>query len=158
MATIYPAGPANVPTNLTAPTASYKRHAWLAVGALMLFFLLYVVLAGWFSWKAWRLMLNSTTGNNDPIFTFVIGLCCAFLAFFMIKGLFFVSKGSESEDIEVKATDEPKLFDFLNQLADETGAPRPHRVFLSPRVNAAVFYDLSLVNLIFPSKKNLGRL
>ena len=28
-------------------------------------------------------------------------------------------------------------------------------MFLSNRVNAAVFYDLSLLNLIFPSKKNL---
>jgi Zn-dependent protease with chaperone function len=75
----------------------------------------------------------------------------------MIKGLLFVSKGNggDTEDFEVKATDEPALFEFLNKLADETGAPRPHRVFLSPRVNASVFYELSLLNLIFPSKKNL---
>ena len=40
-------------------------------------------------------------------------------------------------------------------MADEIGAPKPHRVFLTSEVNAAVFYDLSLLNLIFPSKKNL---
>ena len=47
------------------------------------------------------------------------------------------------------------MFEFLYRLADEAGAPRPHRVFLSGRVNAAVFYDLTLLNLLFPSKKNL---
>ena len=57
--------------------------------------------------------------------------------------------------IEVYAKDQPELFDYLHKLADEIGAPRPHRVFLTPEVNAAVFYDLSLINLIIPSKKNL---
>src|SRR5207244_1928026 len=44
---------------------------------------------------------------------------------------------------------------FLHRLADELGAPRPYRVYLSPGVNACVFYDLSLLNLIIPSRKNL---
>ncbi len=50
---------------------------------------------------------------------------------------------------------EPELFAFLNALADRVGAPRPHRVFLSPGVNASVFYDLTLLNLLLPTKKNL---
>lgn len=50
---------------------------------------------------------------------------------------------------------EPHLFAFLYRLSDELGAPRPYRVFLSARVNACVFYDLSLINLVWPSKKNL---
>src|SRR5690606_26873812 len=77
------------------------------------------------------------------------------LAVFMVKALLFVKKGSIEQDYEVTATSEPQLFTFLFRLADETGAPRPHRVFLSPRVNACVFYDLSLLNFFFPSKKNL---
>ena len=52
-------------------------------------------------------------------------------------------------------SEQPRLFDFLHRLADEAGAPRPHRVYLSARVNAAVFYDLSVLNLVFPSRKNL---
>ncbi len=53
------------------------------------------------------------------------------------------------------AAQQPELFAFLRGLADELGAPRPHRVFLSADVNASVFYDLSIVNFIFPSQKNL---
>jgi Zn-dependent protease with chaperone function len=43
----------------------------------------------------------------------------------------------------------------LLQVAADAKAPRPHRVFLSPAVNAAVFYDLTVFNLLFPSRKNL---
>ena len=73
----------------------------------------------------------------------------------MLKALFFVKHRYEIDDIEVTAEQQPQLFAFLNRLADEAKAPRAHRVFLSPRVNAAVFYDLSILNLILPSKKNL---
>ena len=31
----------------------------------------------------------------------------------------------------------------------------PHRVFVSPEVNAADFYQRSLLNLFFPARKNL---
>src|SRR6185436_15244071 len=71
------------------------------------------------------------------------------------KALVFVKHRHAIDDIEVTAEDQPRLFAFINRLADEAGAPRAHRVFLSPRVNAAVFYDLSVLNLLFPSRKNL---
>jgi Zn-dependent protease with chaperone function len=73
----------------------------------------------------------------------------------MIKALFFIKRGQDTDDIELTPDEEPQLFEFLNQLADEAGAPRPHRVFISPRVNACVFYDLSILNFLFPSRKNL---
>jgi hypothetical protein len=64
-------------------------------------------------------------------------------------------KGKYTGVIELERPDQPGLFAFLDRVADEAGAPRLHKVFLSNRVNAAVFYDLSLVNLVFPSRKNL---
>ena len=73
----------------------------------------------------------------------------------MLKAIFFVKHGSGVDDIEITPEQQPELFGFMDRLADEAGAPRPHRVFLSPRVNAAVFYDLSILNLVIPSRKNL---
>ena len=73
----------------------------------------------------------------------------------MLKALFFVKHGEASEDVEITEADQPRLFAFLHRLADEAGAPRPHKVYLSNRVNAAVFYEISIVNLIFPTRKNL---
>src|SRR5262245_10970486 len=152
----YPTGPAAVPENLTQPTSSYRTHAWLAMGGLLLFVISYFALAGWFSWTAWRLIGGAFRGGaHDSLGGVLIGGACAFLAIFMWKALFFVRHRYEIDDIEIKASEQPRLFAFLNRLADEAKAPRPHRVFLSPRVNAAVSYDLSILNLFIPSKKNL---
>ncbi|HET9447455.1 MAG TPA: M48 family metalloprotease [Steroidobacteraceae bacterium] len=151
---VYPAGPGSAPADLTRPTSAYRTHAWLAMAGLTLFVLLYLALASWFTWTAYRLFASLAHGG-DPLWTFVAGVCAAFLAVFMWKALVFIKHRHAIDDIEVTASEQPRLFEFINRLADEAGAPRAHRVFLSPRVNAAVFYDLSVLNLLFPSRKNL---
>ncbi|MGZ4079744.1 MAG: M48 family metallopeptidase, partial [Bacteroidia bacterium] len=55
----------------------------------------------------------------------------------------------------IKKEDEPELFNFIYKVADEAKAPRPHKIFLSNTVNACVFYDISFINLFFPTRKNL---
>ena len=152
---VYPAGPGSVPADLTRPTRAYRTHAWLAMGGLALFVLLY--LGAGRAGSAGPLTACSrasrTAANRSG--RFVAGVCSAFLAVFMWKALVFVKHRHAIDDIEVTATEQPRLFAFINRLADEAGAPRAHHVFLSPRVNAAVFYDLSVLNLLFPSRKNL---
>ena len=115
---------------------------------------LYLALASWFSWTAYRLLLGLSHGGN-VFWGLIAGVGSAFLAVFMWKALFFVQHRHTIDDIEITATEQPRLFAFINRLADEAGAPRAHRVYLSPRVNAAVSYDLSVLNLLFPSSKNL---
>lgn len=77
------------------------------------------------------------------------------MSVFLLKGLVFVNHHGDRADHEVTRRQQPRLFAFLDRLAEEVGAPRPKRVFLSPRVNASVFYDLSVLNLILPARKNL---
>jgi Zn-dependent protease with chaperone function len=145
-----------VPPNLTAPSAAYKRHAWLAMLGLAGFISLYFALSAWFAWTAWRLLGGMFAPDGEFEFLgFFAGVCAAFLAVFMLKALFFIQHRYDIDDIEVTRAEQPRLFEFIDRLADEARAPRAHKVFLSPRVNAAVFYDLSLLNLIVPSKKNL---
>ncbi len=151
---VYPAGPSSIPTGFTRSTRRYHLHAWFAMGGLTLFIVLYLALASWFSWTAWRLLAGVVHGG-DTFWGLIAGVGAAFLAVFMWKALFFVQHRQAIDDIEVTAAEQPRLFAFINRLADEAGAPRAHRVFLSPRVNAAVFYDLSVLNLLFPSRKNL---
>ncbi|MBC7983852.1 MAG: M48 family metalloprotease [Candidatus Obscuribacterales bacterium] len=155
MNSIYPASPNSVPDDLTKPTATYKQRAWLAMAGLGLFVVLYFALTAWFGWTAYRLLGGALQGGSNVLWGFIAGLCAAFLAVFMAKAIFFIKHSYQIDDIEITPAEHPKLFQFLYRLADEAGAPRPHRVFLSPRVNAAVFYDLSILNLILPSKKNL---
>jgi Zn-dependent protease with chaperone function len=133
----------------------YRRQAWLAVAALALFMLLYAALAGWFVRTAWRLSFGGSGDAGGRVFGFLAAACAAVLAAFMIKGLFFIRRGKPEGLTELREAEQPRLFKFLHQLADEAGAPRPHKVYVSARVNAAVFYDLSLLNFLLPSRKNL---
>jgi Zn-dependent protease with chaperone function len=139
---------------LTKPTGSYKNSARLAVAGLVLFVSLYFALAGWFLFTAWRVFFRSA-GASLGIWAYIVAICAAFIGAFMLKAIFSVRNAKPDGLHEVTPEDQPTLFAFLFQLADAAGAPRPHKVFVSARVNAAVFYDLSLFNLIFPSKKNL---
>jgi Zn-dependent protease with chaperone function len=155
MENTYPAGPASVPGDLVKPSKAYKNRAWLAVACLALFIVLYFFLAGWFALTAYRLMEYALTTEKSAGMSVLAAGCAAFLAIFMLKALFFTRQIVKSDDPEITPEQQPRLFEFLYRLADEAGAPCPHRVFLSTRVNAAVFYDLSILNLIYPSKKNL---
>ena len=155
MESLYSSSTANVPKDLTEPTPTYRKHVWLALGGIVLFFVFYIALTFWFFFSAYRLFSDAFNGGNHAFVNGLLGLAVAFLGVFMIKAFFFVQTKLESNDREIKEKDEPLLFDFLYKLADEAGAPRPHKVYLSNRVNACVFYDLSFLNLFFPSKKNL---
>jgi Zn-dependent protease with chaperone function len=156
MESLYPAGPGAVPATLTAPSPAYRRHAWIAVVSLLGFALLYLGMMGWLGWTAWRLGRGLVEGTSHNVLAAaLVGGGAAFLALFMAKALVFIKRGAGSHDIEITAAEQPRLFAFLHRLADEAGAPRPHRVYVSPRVNAAVFYDLSIANLLLPSRKNL---
>jgi len=61
MKDLYSSGPAQVPDNLTKPTSSYKFQAWLAVFGLLFFLVIYLGLASWFSWTAYRLISSAHT-------------------------------------------------------------------------------------------------
>jgi Zn-dependent protease with chaperone function len=57
--------------------------------------------------------------------------------------------------VEVTENDQPELFAFIRQVADDCKAPHPGKVFLSADVNASVSYDSSFWSMFFPVKKNL---
>ena len=157
MQTTPPAPPSPLIHKLAKPTSAYKLRAWLAVAGLALFRLLYFALAAWFALTAYRLTFGVGSGTKDAFRGWVIGACAAFLAVFMLKAVLFVKHGGGDDSLEITPEQQPELFRFLHRLADKAGAPRPHKVFVSPRVNAAVFYDLSILNLVLPSKKKIGR-
>ncbi len=155
MENLYPPGPVAAPAELVKPTSAYKRHAWLAVLGLVAFVVVYGVLCFLFTRIAYRNITGAFAGGEDAFVGLLVGGIALVLAVFMLKALFTFVRREEPNELEITRESEPKLFAFIDRLADETGAPRPHRVFLSPRVNAAVFYDLTFFNLLIPTKKNL---
>lgn len=155
MDTLYPKGPTDIPRELTQPSPTYTQRAWIAGVCLVGFVLIYLFLAAWFVTTAWRLIDDAVVSGGGNFANWLVGGGSAFLAIFMLKALFFIQRGENKDLLELKAADQPRLFEFIYRLADEAGAPRPAHVYLSAKVNAAVFYDLSILNLIFPSRKNL---
>lgn len=141
----------DIPEGLTKPSSSFKKFVWLSVLGLLFFIIIYFTLIIWFGRLAYYSFLD-----DGSFWNYVLAGGYAFLCLFMIKSLFIFNKREENPlDTYITEEKEPALFDYLYKLADEAGAPRPKKVFLSSRVNASVSYDLSIVNLIFPSKKNL---
>ena len=133
MEQLYPPGPVGVADDLTAPGPAYRSRARIALLSLLLFIALYFSLTGWFAWTTYKYLHDATSAGGGTLFGWGMAAMSAFLTVFLVKALFFVNRGGEVNDIEVTADDEPQLFEFLHRLADEAGAPRPHRVFLSPR-------------------------
>ncbi|MCT4580984.1 MAG: M48 family metallopeptidase [Flavobacteriales bacterium] len=140
---------------LITPTQSFKKHVAIAMVGLLSFILVYLGLMIWFGVLAYNSFVALRIGVENAFFVFITFVGLAFLSLFMFKSLFIFNKKKEELTGRITEDDEPELFQFIYAIADEVGAPRPYKVFLSTRVNACVFYDLSIINLLFPTKKNL---
>ncbi len=151
----YVSGQVNAPAGYTKPKKSFTFHVLLAMLALLAFVAVYLGLMIWFGKMAYGLFELMLNGGEHPFFLIVVGGLLSFLSVFMFKSLFIFSKNKINQGQEVKQEEEPVLFDYLYGIADEIGAPRPHKVYISHFVSAAVSYDLNIFNLLIPYKKNL---
>jgi len=147
---LYPPAPPEPPAHLGAVTPRYRRHLAGALVALAAFVGLYAAMIAWLV-RTWLHLWP-----RGAVVFWVGGAPLLLLLAFLISGLFAIRRRSYGDAAtELRADDEPALFAFLHRLADDAGAPRPHRVFLVPEVTAAVAYDVALWNLVVPTRKNL---
>jgi Zn-dependent protease with chaperone function len=82
-------------------------------------------------------------------------LTVCIVAAFFFKGIFRRAPSHASTFDELLREDEPLLFEFIDRVCADTGAPHPKHVYVSPDVNAAVFWDSSFSSLFWPVQKNL---
>jgi Zn-dependent protease with chaperone function len=73
----------------------------------------------------------------------------------LVIGLFARNQQARNFQVEIDEESQPTFFAFLRRLTNEIGAPMPHRVLVTPDVDAAMHRELSIVNLLIPPKKNL---
>lgn len=76
--------------------------------------------------------------------------------FFVIKFVFKKHVTDLSGMIEITAKEEPKLFNLILELSKEIDTQFPKKVYLTPDVNAFVFYDSSFWSMFLPIRKNLA--
>jgi Zn-dependent protease with chaperone function len=157
----YPATPVSVPASVTEPSAAFKKEVSKVMGSIVLFLVVYILLV----LLAVVLAAAAVYGGIalivafPKVITMMIGVGLigvgVMVLFFLIKFIFAVSKFDRSDSVEITEQDHPKLFAFIRQLTKDTQTPFPKRIYLSPEVNACVFYDSSFWSMFLPVKKNL---
>ena len=157
----YPTSPGNVPAAVTAPSATFKKEVSKVMGSVVLFFVVYLLLI----LLAVLLAIGCVYAGIaliiaiPRIFTIMIGAGLVGLGImvfvFLVKFIFSVNRYDRTGIIEIKEADHPQLFAFIRQLTKDTQTPFPKRIYLSPEVNACVFYDSSFLSMFLPVKKNL---
>jgi Zn-dependent protease with chaperone function len=157
----YPATPTGVPAGITQPSVAFKKEVTTAAGSIFLFLVVYLIM---FVLSVALVIGCLYAGfmlivNVPRTITIIIGLGLMGLGVmvfvFLIKFMFAVSRYDRSGIIEVTEDEQPRLYAFIRQLTKDTQTPFPKKIYLSPDVNACVFYNSSFWSMFFPIRKNL---
>lgn len=87
------------------------------------------------------------------IVNIAVWILAVMVGVYLIKPLFKFSKSCNPKRVEVTERECPKLFTMIRSVATATRCPIPNYVYLSPDVNACVFYDTSSGAYYFPLRK-----
>lgn len=158
---IYPATPKNVDDRIIQPTRAFKQEVTKVLGSILFFIITYIALmaaavvlavlccyAGYMIVTLWPRFITLVLGIG------LIGLGLMVI-YFLLKFLFKSKTTDRSGLTEITAADQPELFQFIKTLTRETQSMSPKRIYISPEVNAYVFYDSSFWSMFFPVRKNL---
>ena len=158
---LYPDTPANVPAAITQPSVAFKKEVKGVLGSIVLFLIVYLLM--------FLLSIGLVFGciyggiaivtNIRGIFGILAGvglIGVGIMVFvFLVKFLFSVVRFDRSKSVEVTEDEQPELFAFIRQVTIDTQTPFPKKIYLSPDVNACVFYDSAFWSMFLPIKKNL---
>jgi Zn-dependent protease with chaperone function len=158
----YPKPPAVSDTSFLNPTAAFRANAIKVLGAILFFVIVYFILIAFAAllvllcWKVGMAIVSATRITSiTGILAVGIWVMGLFVMYFLIKFLFASNKVDRSGMIEITEEQEPEVFQFIRNITEETNAPLPKRIYLSPDVNASVSYDSSFWSMFLPVKKNL---
>lgn len=157
----YPKAPSNIDIQKLQPSAQFKQQVMYVVFSIIIFFVVYILLILAAVGLAVGCVYAAGFIISSQISFLSLSLAIGLLAlgisvcFFLIKFIFKVSKNENSSRIQITEADQPLLFDFIRKITEETKTPFPKKIFLSPDVNACVFYNSSFWSMILPVRKNL---
>ncbi|WP_299710118.1 M48 family metallopeptidase [uncultured Tenacibaculum sp.] len=153
----YPESPTNLSKDFTKLPSSYKIKASLAVLAILLFFVLYVALVVSLGYLTYYSFIYEITHINKITVLMKIGAIAgsAMLFVFTLKFIFKLKNHKPENRIKLNKVEHENLWAFVNQICNETGAPKPKNIYVDPDVNAYVSYSNIWLSLFLPIKKEL---
>jgi len=153
----YPKSPASLPKKLTALTPSYQFKAFLAILSIVLFFILYVALVVALGYLAFYAFVYEVFDVNKLTILMKIGAIAgsAMLFVFTLKFIFKLKNVKQTNRIKLSKSEQPELWNFILEICEETGAPKPKNIWIDPDVNAYVSYTNMWLSLFLPVRKEL---
>ncbi|MFN8349548.1 MAG: M48 family metallopeptidase [Spirosomataceae bacterium] len=157
----YPQSPQIADYSFLNPSPQFVAKVRSTVTGIFLFFIFYLLLIlfaiGLLYCCGLAAMWMLALSINKITIVLGVGLICLGLMFFvfLFKFIFSIKKDENNQRVEITRNQHPRLFEFIDQLTEDVQAPKPQRIFLTPEVNAAVFYNSSFWSLFLPVRKNL---
>ena len=157
----YPPAPASVAPEKLQPSLNFRKQVSKVITSISVFFVAYIImvilsvlLAALCVYGGIMLIVAI-----PKLLTILLGVGLMALGvsvvYFLIKFIFAVSKDEKESRIRITESEQPELFAFIRKISEETQTPFPKKIFLSPDVNACVFYNSSFWSMFFPVRKNL---
>lgn len=158
---LYPPNPAAVPAAVTQPSAAFKKEVTWVLFSIIIFFAVYLLLIAMAialtigcAWAGFWIIATYPRFITLMLGLGLMGLGIMVFAF-LVKFIFAVNRYDRSGMQEISEAGQPQLFAFIRQISRDTQTQFPKHIYLSPEVNACVFYDSSFWSMFFPVKKNL---
>ena len=142
-------------------SSSFKKQAQRAILSIVLFIISFILLtllglaiAAGLVYLAIHFAMSV---RNFTVLVIAFGLVASavVLVIFLFKFIFQKSSNSTDGMHQIYASQHPKLFQMIHEIATEVGTDFPKKVFLTDQLNASVFYNSSFWSMIFPVRKNL---
>ncbi|MFD2825828.1 M48 family metallopeptidase [Leeuwenhoekiella polynyae] len=154
---IYPESPTSIPEKLTSLESSYKYRAALAVFGIFLFFILYLTMVAFLGYLVYYAFTYEIEHYNKWTILLKIGSIAGSIMLFLftLKFMLKLKNHRPSNRILLKKEEHPDLWNFVDTICEETGAPRPKNIYVDPDVNAYVRYTNIWLSLFLPVKKEL---
>lgn len=149
--------------NYIEPSKEFIRQARKVFITIILFIIIYILTACIsIALALGSIYLGILTFSMAAVSIWLIFIAVALVGlgilvlYFQFKFLFNQNKIDRSGMIEIQENQHPKLFSFIREITQELEVQFPKRIYLTPDVNAFVFYDSSIWSIVLPIKKNLN--
>lgn len=141
---------------------AFRKSALKAILSILLFVLFYVfalagavgltLLCGYF---AINLIILKPAFMTLLLAAGLIGFSILILVF-LLKFLFKENVTDRSGMTELVESEQPELFAYIADTVKAVATRSPKKIYITPEVNAFVFYDSNILSMFLPVKKNLA--